>query len=67
MVVDAVAIAVAGVVVLRDIYLETGVLLVLKDAMVLVRVLALVDGGLEVGGLSNNFDGDSKLIVVFVG
>ena len=62
-----VVVAVAGVVVLRDIYLEAGVLLVLMDAMVLVRVLALVDGGLEAGGLSNNFDGDFKLIVVFVG
>ena len=62
-----VVVAVAGVVVLRDIYLEAGVLLVLKDAMVLVRVLALVDGGHEAGDLSNNFDGDSKLIVMFVG
>ena len=43
------------------------ILLVSKDAMVLVRVLVLVDGGVEVGGLSNNFDGDSKLIVVLLG
>ena len=33
--------------------------------MVLVRVLDPVDGGLEAGGISNNFDGDSKLIGVF--
>lgn len=43
------------------------ILLVSKDAMVLVRVLVLVDGGVEAGGLSNNFDGDSKLIVVLLG
>jgi len=62
-----VVVAVAGVVVLRDIYLEASVPLVLVDAMVLVRVLVLVDGGVEAGGLSNNFDGDSKLIVVLLG
>ena len=35
--------------------------------MVLVRVLVLVDGSVEADGLSNYFDGDSKLIVVLLG